>query len=242
MSFSVLQTQHSLIPAQVLAKAFTRIERLTDNDAAVIAREAMGIILEDLTKQEAQKIQASLVSQGIESEVVDRNDLYSLPAPKKLKRCDPLAEHLVLYDALGRPKTVGWEHLVVVAAGPVSTRKLESDSQMVRDFDGQFSVERNNREVENVSFKLELLFDVEPSRYQVDATTFLYSYLGNRVTQNRFENFRLLVEDLVRYGTTAVINQGAMSLVQSESESIIYRSRRMFEREIIWLIWDTMRN
>lgn len=241
MSFAILQTRHSLIPAQVLVKAFKTVDRLTDNDAAMIAREALGIIVENLSEAEARKIHGSLASQDIETHVVAADDLFTMPPPKKLKRCDCLTENLVLYDALGRPKHVGWDHVVVIAAGPVNTRQMQSKNQLVRDFDGELTVDRTQHEVESVGFMLELLLDIEPSRYQVEAATFLFSYLGSRVTQDRFENFKLLVEDLIRYATAAVINQGAMSLVQSKSESMIYRSRRMFEREIIWMIWDAMR-
>jgi len=242
MSYAILQHQCSLIPVAALAKAFQSVDRLTDGDATIIAREAFGIVVEDLNQSDAQQIAGSLNSQGIGVEIVEGDELFSMPPPKKLKRCDCLPDQLNLYDALGRPKSIGWEHVVLMAAGPVSTVEFANESQFVRDIDGALAVETQTREIDNVRFYIELLLDVEPSRYQIDATTFLFQYLGQRVTQNRLHNYFLLVQDLVSYATSALINYGATSMISQKETTMHYGSRRMFEREIIWMIWNGLRS
>ena len=80
--YAILQNEITAVEVDTLARAFESIDRLTDHDAVVVARDACGIVMDHLDLADAEAIHRSLASQGMDVHLVDRADLFDMPSPK----------------------------------------------------------------------------------------------------------------------------------------------------------------
>ena len=246
MSYAVVQSELVDLDPAVMRRAFRRLEFLTDHDADAWAdQEPTGFIVRRRDRDEAGSIVRALSREGIAVEAVAERDLLALPGAKWSRRLDVGESGLTVFDTLGRPRILGWDHVVMVAAGLVGRRRIEherrewiGDSQSMVPVPYRFAIESLR-----CSLYLELLLDVEPLRVRVDPFSFDYRYLGERKAGNIEGNFLLMVCDLVSYGVRALKNRGAESLsdgVGGSEDVKVYKTERHFEEEVLWLIWRSL--
>jgi hypothetical protein len=260
MTYAVIQSDSVALTQGQLAAALPVTGRFAPADAARVANESFGLIIDKLEENQAKALQQALRGQGVESEIIVDADLFNMPPVKTTKRFDCLAEHLVVYDSLGRPKSIAWDDVLVVAAGLVSlyetnvsdSTKWETPkggkaafvltggmSSIVPGL-GVLPVPQTTRTVQGHDvprYVLDVLVRGEPPRYRAEGQELSYAYLGNRRTGEVPGNFAALLRDLMTHAKNAAFNQGFVALRSDFTSAFTYPSRKSFEREMVWLVW-----
>jgi len=245
MPYAILQKTLSPPSVDQLARAFRSLPDLTNSDARILAKDAFGILTSGLSHDQATILRQALAAEGVETEVVDEQDLFALPPLNRLRKADCLPSSLVIYDTLGRPTNLDWSHVILVAAGSVSlteSRRIERGriAYQLSGLGGAIPytvTDVSTKEERDFHLLLEIFLDVAPIRSRVDARQFRYDYLGPRLQTNSVRNFVLLVSDLAEHATRASLNRGAQSIYEDLAKTFRYPTRHAFEEESIWLLW-----
>jgi hypothetical protein len=241
MAYALMQQTVDRPSVELMREAFRSVPGLTAPDASMLARDACGILAENLPLETANALQQALKARGIEAEVADQGQLPPLPHPLSLKRAACLEDALVVYDALGRERKVPWKQVYLIAAGSVELTEYKRASQEYV-FHGMqrgtiHIIEFSDKQEQNLRLVLEIFVEGQPGRYGIQADRFGYEYLGQRLGRNAAENFVLLVRDLMRLAPHAGTNRGAGAIAQEPPRVFRYPSQRAFEHESLWLIW-----
>jgi hypothetical protein len=121
MSYAVVQSDiapPSLDQLQsALSNALHGESRFTPADAPGILNDGYGILMDQLRYDEARALCRHLANTGYSAEVVNHDDLFSLPPSKGTNRMIPCDDGLVVFDVLGRESMIPWRSVLVVAAG-----------------------------------------------------------------------------------------------------------------------------
>ena len=125
MNYAVLQKTLEIPDVEKLKAAFTGIPGLTAADAAILAKDAFGVLVKGKSQEVAGKLSGTLRAHGIETLVVPESELPVLPPTKFLRRLECQTQGLVIYDAIGRPFTVEWRHVSLIAIGNVLTTEFK---------------------------------------------------------------------------------------------------------------------
>ena len=244
MAFAVVQTEPALADSEPLVRAFAQVPFLTEQDAKFQVKNACGIVAQQLPRAHAEALAAALTAEGIGAAVIDESELLDLPSPHKLKRAACPPQQFVPADPLGRPRPGEFSSLVVLAAGVVPTFDFQRESRIVpvravglHAYAAVYMVEVDIIETRGFALRLEILLDAEPLRYQVDAMRFAYETGSTGGRRDRREDFKRFVRDLFTVAPHCVLNRGAQSIIDGDRKVVAYRSRRLFEQEIVWLFW-----
>jgi hypothetical protein len=250
--------QHTLEPPPVeqLKAAFRALPSLTDLDAATMAQDAFGVLVQGLELADAGRLLQALNAQGIEAEMVDEASLPPLPPPRPCRRADPRPDAFVPCDHLGRPHELEWSKVILLAAGAVPMREMKHTTKqrvvgysagapygyhaLADDSPYGGAITRtvhSDKEVESVKLLLDVLLAEAPGRYRIDAEKFHFGYLGERRAPNRTKNYLQLVGACLQNATGAVLNRGAEELLNDPTAVLQYRSEHAFEEETVWLLW-----
>ncbi len=241
MNFVVLQKTLDIPPVEKIEQALLSVEGFARIDAQTFANDAYGILVKNLSAEQAGAFSGALLSQGIDNEVVAESHLVPLPQTKFVHRLDCTLEGLLIYDPLGRSFLLAWGHILLIAAGCVRLTdftRVERKVWAADDVDGGVipMIESHSVEERNNHLLLEIIVSGAVQRYSVSAEKFRFDYLGERRTKNLPENFALLVQDLAAFAPHAMLNRGAFFLKQNEA-LFPYPSKNAFFEEITWLLW-----
>ena len=245
MPYAILQNSLEAPPVEALVQAFRALPQLTDYDAATMAKDAFGILVQGLELADAGRLLQAMHAAGIGAEMVDEKSLPPLPPPKPCRRAEPLPEHLVAYDHLGRPKAFEWGHVILLAAGGVRGTEFKhvvKQKIVPYEYHGRQGVpvtrtEHEDKAEEVTELTLELFLDVAPARFHIEADRFNFGYLGDRLHDSRPHNYAALVHDCLTHATRAVLNRGAARHKADPKRLVTYPSKHAFEEEIVWLLW-----
>jgi hypothetical protein len=245
MSYSILQSTLEIPSVEKLKVAFQSVSCLTNLDAQHLAKDAYGILVRNLDKADAGTLHQALAGQGIETKIVPDNQVPAVPHGKIIQRMDVSPESLVLYDPLGRPFSLPWEHVMLVAAGRVrmSEFKRVRKEHVITQADAfgnpytEVEVDYSTREEQNYHLLLEIVLTGAVIRYLVNGSKFNFQYLGNRLQENLTGNFSLLVQDICQRAPHAVLNRGAYHFRGKSDEPFLYPSKNAFYEEFTWLLW-----
>ncbi|MFW6164467.1 MAG: hypothetical protein ACODAJ_16985 [Planctomycetota bacterium] len=246
MPYAIVQKSLERPPVEGLARAFQALPQLTDYDAASMAKDAYGILVQGLELADAGRLLQAMFAQGIEADMVDQGSLPPLPPPKPCRRAEPRPEHLVACDHLGRPQTFAWDDVILLAAGGVRDTEFKHvvKERVIRRHRGTYGgyseevrYEHDDKPQEVVEMTLEIFLDVAPARLRIEARRFNFAYLGDRLHDSRPRNYAALVADTLRQAAGAVLNRGAERLQREPGKLVTYPSKHAFEEEIVWLLW-----
>lgn len=244
MNFAVLQKTLDIPPVEKIEQALLAVPGFTRVDAHTFANDAYGILVKNISAEQANTFAQALFGQGIETDVVAQTDLPALPQTKFVHRLDCTSEGLLIYDPLGRSFPLPWQHVMLVAAGCVRMTDFNRVENRVWIDDGQGGktriTEYRNVEAQNGHLLLEIIVSGAVLRYSASAEKFRFEYLGDRRTKSLPENFALLVQDLAAFAPHAMLNRGAFFLKQNEN-LFPYPSKNAFFEEITWLLWRMKR-
>jgi hypothetical protein len=225
----------------------------------ILPKRVCGILLSPLPFAQAAQAQELLKEAGIDTDLADRRELPVLSPAVKLRRVDCLPAGLAIYDALGRQRIIDWPKVMLVAAGNVSltevVRQRVDNSNNVSPL-GTAAVlatgmigfgvglvgggpqpqpDTTHEERTAAHAVLEFILD-DTLRYEVLGELFNYAYLAGRLQPTAVQNYALLARDMIQLAAKAELNLGAEALRQNRPP-VEYRSRKLFEDEIIWRMW-----
>ena len=242
MPYAIVQKSLEAPSVEQLVRAFRALPQLTDYDANTMAKDAFGILVQGLDLADAGRLLQALHAEGVEAEMVDGKSLPPLPPPKPLHRAECLPGAFLACDYLGRPAEIEWPHVILVAAGAVLLTEFKHTTRERLHHYDQDGIpvtvtEHREKEEQNHRLILELLLDVAPGRYHIAAEKFNFAYLGERLSQSRAANYVALVQDCLRYATSAIGNRGAEAQRRDPRSLLKYPSKHAFEEETVWLLW-----
>jgi hypothetical protein len=160
--------------------------------------------------------------------------------------CDP--KHLVIYDPLGRPVKVDWNHLLLVSAGHVvvtELKRVECDRSDEDENDEEWktrefpTTEYKTEEQRNVRLLLELFLTGARVIYTVNVESKMpFRYLGSRVTGDVGSAITMVMQDLAKIAPQTVFNRGAFCFREQVPHTWNYPSKNAFANESSWLLWQ----
>jgi hypothetical protein len=248
MNYAVMQTALEPPSSEQLKSAFQKVPGFTALDVNVLGRDAFGVLVKGLERQRAETMRSTLAAEGVETELVEERVLGELPPPRKLAKLRLTPEALEIDDLLGRPVSLEWNRIGVIAAGCARltdfTRQLVEKT--VLKVEGRHLVvkvveEPVTKEAQKDHWLLELITTGADRRYHIVAdrpeALLLFQCLGERRTKEASTNLALLVRELVKFAPSAVLNHGAYYMCEGSSPAFYYPSQTAFYREITWLLW-----
>jgi hypothetical protein len=246
MRYAVLQTDLTPPAIDQLRRAFKSVPGLTAADASILGKDAIGILVKNLSEPQAGAMQGALRVEGIKTEIVHQKFLPELPRTHLVRRMDCSPEHLIIYDPLGRTFALEWNHVVIVAAGTVKLTdfvRQQKARPVARYYgDGASSVEMEydtvTREERNFHMLGEVVIAGGALRYSFVADKFDFTGLGERNMETTAANFSLFVRDLIQFSPNARLNLGAAALRANATEILSYPSKNAFYEEIVWMLWQ----
>jgi hypothetical protein len=264
MAFAIVQLDLTPPSVEAVRSALAHTKGLLPGDAGRLVKDAYGILADRLTEEDADAIQQGLAEQGIETAVVEQSLLPVLPERQKVSQIDCVEEHLIVHDALDRPTAIPWPDVRLVAAGlmmgePRTKRRTSVlyppkmitgtmgttegyvPSPVVMFGDYFVPMSKTVKKPPVPEWSVEVIAG-EPqalARYWAVSDHTRTTYLG--LDRDRTKDFLTMIADLVRLSSAARINRGAVGLTQSPPTEMKYPSRRTFEEEMVWLLWDAAR-
>jgi hypothetical protein len=243
--FAVLQTSlEQPIPWEALEAAVMSTETLAKPDCGRLLQNVFGIVVGNLSQEDALGFQGGLRAQGIETEVVDQASLPSLPEPFRPQSFDMSPEGLSFADYTGQNQFCPMSTLVFAAGGHVkhlpniARRKLDWAQEAIAKDGGSSHLEmvpdRQAKEV--VQFRLEFYFAGEPHRLQclADETTIVRG--NGQVLKFRDQNqLDSLLVTLASTIPPEQVNGGIK--VAAAGQDYVYPSIHAFEEEIVWSLY-----
>jgi hypothetical protein len=246
MRYAVLQTDLNPPAIDQLQRAFKSVPGLAASDAFILGRDAFGILVKDVSEDQAGALQGALRSEGIETEIVDHTLLQPLPQTHFVRQMECSPERLLIFDPLGRPFALEWRHIMCIAAGAVRlidfvARKHETPpATRPGSRVTSYAPEYETRTHEERRFHLlgEIIITGAALRYSFAADKFNFAGLGERNMENTVANFSLLVRDLIQFSPNANLNRGAQALRANATDVLSYPSKNAFHEEIVWMLWQ----
>jgi hypothetical protein len=245
MNFAVLQKTLDIPPVEKIEQALVSIDGFTRIDAHTFANDAYGILVKNISAEQANAFAQALYAQGVETDVVAQTELPALPQTKFVHQLDCTTEGLIIYDSIGRSFSLEWKYVMMIAAGCVRMTDFKRVERKVwAASDGESAafpqIESRNVEQQNNYMLLEIVVSGAVSRYSASAEKLRFGYLGERRTKSLQQNFALLIQDLIAFAPYAMLNRGAFYLKQDHS-LFSYPSKNAFFEEITWLLWRMKR-
>lgn len=248
MPYAILQTGLEQPTVEQLHSAFHRVPGMASVDARVFAKNAFGILAQGLTAEQADAARAGFTAQNIEVESVDERALPAIPPIRHVRRVDCTPDAFVIYDPVGRPVPLAWKDVLIVAAGSV----MMSEFDRVREVSKvpMYDPETGARRVTHVSYHdqeqqrerwlIEIIIRGGALRFSINSSEvsgLLFQYLGDRRSRDMNANFQMVAQDVVQFATEAALNRGACAIREQQPKPFRYPSRKVFNEEIIWLLW-----
>ena len=245
MPYAVLQTDLSSPTLEQLRRATRLVPGLTSHDASILGHDAFGILVNNFSAPQAGALQAALRAEGVETEVVEQARLPVLPRTHFVHRLDVTAEHLVIYDPLGKSFALAWAHLLFIAAGAVRLTDFVRHQQARprTRYTGagtsaqDIEYDMVSREERNFHLLADLIITGATLRYSLDASRFNFAGPGGPPAGNLAENFSKLLRDLMAAAPQAKLNRGAAALSGETPQPFSYPSKNAYHEEIIRSLW-----
>ncbi len=246
MRCAVLQTALEMPAIERLQRAFRHVPGFAPADAHILGADAFGVLVKDVSADQATAMQAALRAEDIETEIIDQALLPALPVVKQVHRLDCTPENLVIHDPLGRTFPLPWPHVTLIAAGAVvlseftthRTTEFSSHHYGIRPL---VIRERNDtRESRSPRLLADILVAGGGLRYTFTADKFNFISLGERRTRDIGTNFVLFMQELIGHATGAMLNQGAELLLHNQIAS--YPGKNAFIEEIVWRLFQLKRH
>lgn len=239
--FSVIQIDRQSRDPMALARALAAIRETPVQDQVLVARNAWGIVAEDLSKGEADSLGRALRSAGVECAVGPTTALAELPPLEAAATLDSLpAAQPVLVSVAGITVTTATTR--TEQKGPSGPQKIASAAILMSTgipvkVGGRKRPVEIGREEQSLVFFADLHYESPSRRFGIDASRFDFSCLEARMLYQAQGNLRLLIADLVGAAPEAWTNHGTRVLLEGRPiRTMGYRSREDLEREAQWLL------
>jgi len=261
MPYAILLNELIPLDLQKTARILAKAQNIIYADATRSVRNCCGILAQNLTLEEARSLSDDLNREDVGVFYMDQGQMYRPERAVHVNNADCLEQHFNVQDVYGRPHPLSWENITLISLGRVVER-TESGSwacsvpgrgivagrvlrASILGLSGGMiargpveSSPGRRRATEEERHILDIFSKVPQRRhYRIQQKSFNYNYLGERLRPNSTENFRLFIEDLVRFAKHAYGNRGINAyLTGKEPEKIDYYDLDHFNKENLWLL------
>jgi hypothetical protein len=234
--------------ARILAKA----SDLLYADATRAVRTCTGILAKNLPYDEATRIADELNTVGVGCFTMAMAEMVLPPDARPLNGIGLTPDLFGPMDLYGGVSPVPWEHLVLLSLGHISEQRRERFTFGAEGFEDTAVVSYGmggaiqramqdppKKEVREAAKCVLDIFARDPAEghWRIAHNGFNYACLGPALTQRADENFRLLVNELVRCATSCFSNNGLIAYMNNEPErTYTYGDTRQFDEENLWLL------
>ncbi len=250
MAYAILLEELKPLDLQKTARILAKAESIIYADATRAVRQCCGILVTDLPLDEAKSICYELNAEGVGVFYMDQSKMYFPAAAMVINNGDCLDDGFYAQDMYGRAYPLDWANIILISLGRVVERKAGEGPTSGQSLtgtlldpslrtDGFASVSSATRRVTEEEDLVLDIFSREPQKkhYRLRQKAFNYDYLGARLGTTASENFRLLVEDIVRFASQAYGNRGINAFLSGkEPEKMNYSDLDHFDRENLWLL------
>lgn len=245
MTYLLAQKELTPPTAEQLKRAFKLVKGLTDADATKLANDAYGILIKNLSQEDACLLQRTLAAEGVATEVIESGQFPKLVDPKFVRRAELNAEALVVQDPLGRPLPLPWAHVALIAAGRVQhfgMNKTTTEERVmrydpVRGLSVQTVVETRHKVAENAQWLVDIFLAGGALRFQIEAANFMFKHTFDRPELDLAGKVGLLVQLLSQHAPHAALNRGAFTVRVSPDSDFAYAGKNYLFEESNWLLW-----
>ena len=229
-------------------------------DAVMHLKNYWGLLHKTQEIDKAHELQEKLRQWGIETFVISTSEIKQLPAVKVLKQAS-LEEHGLAFEEEGQKKSLPWNSFVLVCAGQVIEietvkRRTVGDGHYAKHLVTtgisfvsavRISADRlKGKEViekkPSATFLLDLIARENSESIRIIGNSFNYSCLGDKMGYNVLTNFKNLYQEISKFLTDVVRNQGARSIGAEDLAKLKYISENSYENEMLWLMQLTGRD
>jgi hypothetical protein len=246
MRYTIVQKELTAPTVEQLRRAFRALPRFADADAIRVAHDACGLLVKDLSSDEAPVLQRALRAEGLTTTLVGDGGLPRLPEAKCVRRLEVQPESLLVFDPIGRVLTTPWARIRLIAAGTVrhfgvSTTRTEERVTRFSPIRGLHvkTVEDVRHRVESdVRHLVDLFLEDPTARFQVEAEDFLFRFTPGQPDLDVAQKFGHLVHSLIRHAPQAALNRGAAGFRDDDAAPpFLYSSKSAFFDESTWWLW-----
>lgn len=245
MRYLIVQSDTTTPTAGQLKRAFKTIRTMTDADAVKLANDAYGVLVKDLSLEDASTLQRALQTEGIATELLEPGRLPRLPDAKFVRRLEIQPHAMTIYDPLGRAVPVPWAHVQLIAAGTVrdfdvnETREKERVVRFdpIRGLHARTVTDVRHKVESDMKHLLDIILTGGVMRFQIEAASFMFKYVFDEPGLDLSQKFALLIQHLARQAPQALLNRGAYLLRENSPERLVYANKAFFFEESAWLLW-----
>ncbi len=237
-TYSLLQTSlESTIDRQALEEASVAVRSVARTDCAGIQRKLFGIVISHLEKSEALIFQEQLARRNFPTALVADDDLPVLEESFQVQRIEQSGEVLALTDSLGRVRERPVDELAFLAAGYFHRIECKTEWHERLEFGTgykgmpQLVSEREYREDEELSFRIDFFFKSPPNRINAvleDETAVFHEGKPLRLGD------RTGLENLMRAMGNLLPPERLNSWLRDPAGGRIYPDFQCYENEIRW--------
>lgn len=243
--YAVMRADETVLELKEVARLIAETTGRAALDAIQFLHHGRGLLADHLTLAEAQQIGAGLRAAGLPTVVLPDSALLPISRPRRISKARLSAAGLDLEDPFQRRWRESWAGVVLVAATTVQTLEGPREAGVVKRALALVPHEQPVfRLAEPVEGPVELrqLLDLvcgrrNPRHYRLEAGLFNYRYLAaeGRLSLRRDENYLRLLEDVLRWATTAWVTPGTRSLRDGViATAALVADERLVDAEIRW--------
>ena len=257
MAFAILLNEMVDLPMLEVAPIIAQAENIIYADATRALRDPTGFLAQNLPYNEAENICSQLNNVGIGCFVMDMARMYHPPDYQAVNTAVLQEDGLFVTDYYGGIIGMDWGDFVYMAVGRILPHKKESytlgssaefDLEIRHTFTSPMSsmggyvpADKGRKKEPSTTKRRDMvdLFFRSPNEahLRVFSDGFNYGYLGQRIGMSSTQNFRLLVEDIVRFAPHVFGNRGTSSLLgNSPPRHMEYKNERIFDEENLWML------
>jgi hypothetical protein len=259
LRYALMQHTLEIPPVEKLRRAFESVPSLTAADAPGVANDAYGILVKNMSLQDATRLQQALGEQGIATELAPENLLPGLPATRFVRQAEFSRDALLIHDPMGRRIAIEWAHVRIIAVGQFGITRFERREMRpssvnpitlaVRPFAPNLPnlepiPEGRMASVRVMQTWVELILGQGAARctFEIEGRRpLVFDTLGDRRTSDFNQDLALFVRELSGYAPQALMNRGAFFLREDPPVLFSYPTRNAFHEELIWMLWQSGR-
>jgi hypothetical protein len=237
-TFSLLQLsldqsigRHAFEDASAVVASVARV------DCAMLHRDLYGVVVSNLTKDEALAFQTELAQRNFPTALVADSDLPVLQESFQVQRIELQEGNLALTDSMGHLRVRPVGDLYFLAAGFVKRLHFNSDwdQHLESGIDSHGSVrlvtERTHHEESELEFRLDFFFKSTPARQHTNlCKDSIIFYQGNALLLRDFEGLVELSKAMADLLPAEAVNR----FLRNPESHGHYPTFHSYQEEIIW--------
>lgn len=238
-TYSLLQVSlDQTVTRESLEEASDVIPSLTRADCVHLQRDLFGIVISNLSLEEATAFQAELKRRDFPTDLVADHELPVLHEPFTIQRIEIKGQALLFTDSMGREQVRTLDDLVFVAGGFLTREKMKVEKSVrletKQSSEGTFNGFVSHRETtfEKIpEFRLDFFFCAAPNRLRASVSAEGTIFFRSRPLRLRDAALLLgAMMDLVELLPPERVGAG---LKRPDTKNY-YPSLRSYEEEIRW--------